>query len=159
MVNTPFLPSVPSLDMAQTRIEMAKEALGQLDQQISKLQTLRAAWHTILQAESEIASLPAPQRPTEKDTPLSTNGHQRAIRKTYGDKSDKLRRFVIGRGDVGVTRVEIMNEAKRLGRANDAYRFISRGKDRGELMERDGKFFPTARMSESLRSDGVQSVH
>jgi hypothetical protein len=145
--------------MEQTRIDMAKEALSQLDQQISKLQTLRAAWHTILQAESEIASLPAPQRPTEKDASLSPNGHQRAVRKTYGDKSDKLRRFVIGRGATGVTRMEIMNEAKRLGKVNDAYRFISRGKDRGELAERDGRFFATPRMSESLRSDGVQSVH
>jgi hypothetical protein len=146
--------------MEQTRIDMAKEALAQLDQQISKLQMLRGAWKTILQAESEIASLPAPERPTQKDAPPPTaNGHQRAVSKSYGDKSDKLRRFVVSRGDTGVTRMEIMKEAERIGKINDGYRFISRSKDRHELIERDGRFFATQRMSESLRSDGVQSVH
>lgn len=145
--------------MAHNRIEMAEEALAQLDEQIAKLDTLRAAWNTILDAEREIASLPAvPEHQEVQSTvsPKRTPAGRRLKRSDYGDKADRMRAFVIGRQEVGVTQVEIMREARRLGSANIGYKFIARSTDRGEMKEQDGRFFPTPRMFESLRSNGVQ---
>lgn len=145
--------------MAHNRIEMAEEALAQLDEQISKLETLRAVWNTILDAEREIASIPpVPEQQDQQGTVSSkrTPTRRRLKRPDYGDKADKMRAFVIGRQEAGVTQVEIMREARRLGSANIGYKFIARSTDRGEMREQDGRFFPTPRMTESLRSNGVQ---
>lgn len=126
--------------------------MASLDVQIAKLRAVRDAWETILKATHE-AGRNLVNRPSS--TPTSSAAHTQAAPANppaaYGDKTNSMRRFILGVNSSGVSRADLINKARNLtDTANFGYRFISRMLEAEELEERNGRYFATDRMRQKI---------
>lgn len=114
----------------------------EIQSEIRRLEPLRDAWQTIVDAEQKMMRSATGIFPAEAKPEVRVREEQRPSHMTM------LRHFVVTHNGSGVSRSALVEKARALGApSNLAYKFITRMKEAGELTESDGRYLATAKMA------------
>jgi hypothetical protein len=129
-----------------TKLEIALDELKRIDKEVETLQSERALWAGMVARERAANSptLPGLQLIAPNPAPAGRPAD-------YGAKTNTMRRLVVSKGEAGASMKELKATAKSIsGTANFIYRLITRLKEAGEIVERNGKFVATEKLKQKV---------
>jgi hypothetical protein len=141
-------------ELAQSQIEKLDAELLQLSEQITEKRRLKDAWELILKSQAETPQVVAALTASAKKPlrPSGTTEDKIEATKSYGEKTNSLRRMIVDAGMFGMTRNQIVTASKKLSaHPNFAYRFITRMVEAKELNQVGNSFIATDKMRDRLR--------
>lgn len=155
------------IQLASSQIAEIDGRLTELSRDMQQLSRVKDAWTVILSAEQErteeerseyygaremVNEMQSAAAQAESDLLENQNEAKLEGIAAYGDKTQAMRRLLVEAQSIGLTRFQIVKEAKNLGtHPNFPYRFIARMLEGMELIESDGRFIATEKMREKLR--------